>query len=352
MIAVALLFSYSCKRAEVSKKEQAGINVVVKPAIKMRLSPTIETTGSIECYDRVRLAPEIDGIIRAVYVDEGSVVRKSKVLAVIDEKDIRLEVERAEAALEQAEASLANTKQEYERKKALYSEGLITAQQFDDITARLSIAEAELKRARSALSTSRQRLAKTSIISPIDGVVERRSISPGDYVRTAQEAFSVITINPIKIEFTIPEKEISFVKVGQEISFTVDSYPTKEFKGKVRIIYPSLDVASRTIRVEAEGKNPNNELKPGMFAHVKVFKGSPRDVVLVPSTSLLFEGKEVRAFVIKGDKAQERRPKIGASVILPEGEFTEIIEGIDEAEDVVSIGHQNLYEGAKVSVAR
>jgi RND family efflux transporter MFP subunit len=338
--------SPACNKKEQKTKEERAINVQVQAAEKKALRPFVETIGTLNPNEEVIVSAELDGILKEVRVDEGSVVSKGIVLATIDDTDYSLEVKRSEAALRQAEATLANTKLEYQRKEALYKEQLVTQQQFDDVSTRLSLAEAELDRAKAALSLAREKLRKTRVLSPLSGAVKEKKVSAGDYVKNGTNLFVVIQNNPIKLDFTVTERDVGKLRKGQDVLLKVDAFPDREFHGKVSIIYPSLEERTRTLQVEALVPNIGEILKPSFFAHVILYTGEAKDTIVVPVTSLLYEAEKVKVFVIEGDKAKERRVKLGNKY----GEIMEIVEGLKERESVVTVGQQNLFEGAKVTI--
>jgi RND family efflux transporter MFP subunit len=136
------------------------------------------------------------------------------------------------------------------------------------------------------------------------------------------------------------------LRKGQDVLLKVDAFPDREFHGKVSIIYPSLEERTRTLQVEALVPNIGEILKPSFFAHVILYTGEAKDTIVVPVTSLLYEAEKVKVFVIEGDKAKERRVKLGNKY----GEIMEIVEGLKERESVVTVGQQNLFEGAKVTI--
>ncbi|MEW6162242.1 MAG: efflux RND transporter periplasmic adaptor subunit [Nitrospirota bacterium] len=341
-----LLSVAGCKKKEVKTVGERAVNVSIKAAEKKPLRPFVETIGTLNPYEEVIVSAEVDGGLKSVRVDEGTAVSKGMVLAAIDDTDYNLEVKRAEAALRQTEATLANTKLEYQRKEVLYKEELVTKQQFDDVSTRLSLAEAEIERAKATLSLAREKLKKTKMYSPLSGVVKERKVSTGDYVKNGTNLFVIIQNNPLKLNFTVTEKDAGKLKKGQDVTFRVDAFPDKEFEGKVSIIYPSLEERTRTLEVEALVPNPNGLLKPSFFAHVTLYMGAARDTVVVPVTSLLYEAENVKVFVVEGDRAREREVKIGSKY----GELMEIIEGLKEGEKVVIVGQQNLSENVKVNI--
>lgn len=349
----------ACGKKENKAPEEKVINVKAQKAEKKSVRPFIETIGSLNPFDEVIVSAEVDGILKDIKAEEGTIVSKGMLLATISEIDYELEVKRSDAALKQAEATLANTKLEFQRKNALYKEQLVTQQQFDDVSTRLSLSEAEVERAKSTLSLAKQKHLKTRIYSPIDGVVKEKKATAGSYARNGSNLFVIIKNNPLKLIFTISEKDIGRLKKGQDVTFRVDAFGDKEFKGKVNIIYPSLEEKTRSLQVEALTPNTDGLLKPGLFAKITLFTGEAKDAILIPAISLLYEGEKVSAFVAEGDIAKARTLKIGQQYKIASKiggaeskviEYIEIIEGINEGEMVVTVGQQNLSENTKIKI--
>jgi len=281
-----------------------------------------------------------------VRADEGTAVSKGMLLATIDDIEYSHGVLSAQAALKQAEATLANTKVEFSRKDALYKEELVTKQQYDDVVTRLSLADAEVERAKASLSLARLKLAKTKITSPLACVVKEKRVSAGDFVKNGTPLFVIIQPNPIKLRFTVPEKDVGRLKMHQEVILKVDGFPGSEFKGKVNIVFPNVEEKTRTLQIEALVPNNNGILKPGLFAKVILYTAGERNTIVVPVTALLYEAEKVKVFTVEGERAKEREVKLGSKY----GETMEIVEGIKEGEKVVTFGQQNLSEGAKINI--
>jgi len=341
-----LLSLNGCKQKEEKTNPEKVVNVKVQPAEKRSLRPFVETIGTLNPNEEVISSAEVDGILREVKVDEGTMVSKGTVLAIIDDTDYGLEARKDEAALKQAEATLANTKLEYNRKEALYKEELVTKQQFDDVSTRLALADAEVDRAKVILSLAREKLKKTRIYSSLSGVIKSKKVSAGDYVKNGTNLFIVIQNNPLKLNFTVTEKDVGKLKIGQDVVLKVDPLPDREFTGKVTIIYPSLEEKTRTLQVEAIVPNSHGLLKPGLFAHVILYTSTDRETILVPITSLLYESEKIKVFLVEGDRAKESSVKTGNKY----GEMMEIVEGVKEGDQVVVTGQQNLFEKAKVQI--
>ncbi|MBF0609455.1 MAG: efflux RND transporter periplasmic adaptor subunit, partial [Magnetococcales bacterium] len=167
-----------CKKGELPPAPaEKTINVITVPALKATLRAFVEATGSLEPFERVTVSSEVDGILSQLTVTEGARVSKGAVLARVNDSDLALSLKSAELAVTQAEASLTNLRGEFQRKSDLYKDQLVTKQQFDDISTRLAIAQAEVGRAKAAMELSRQRLDKTTIYSPLGGAVEVKKAS-------------------------------------------------------------------------------------------------------------------------------------------------------------------------------
>lgn len=346
LIISSFFTTVACQKKDTKAHEEKVFNVQIQDVVKKPLKPFIESIGTLNPFEEVTVSAEIEGVMRSVKVEEGSQISKGMLLAAINDSDYALEVKRAEAALRQAEATLENIKLEFKRKDALYKEELVTKQQYDDVTTRLSLAEAEVERAKASLSLARLKLSKTKIASPIACVIKEKRVSAGDFVKNGTPLFVIIQPNPLKLRFTVPEKDVGRIRINQEVMLKVDGFAETEFKGKVNIVFPNVEEKTRTLQIEALVPNNNGLLKPGLFAKVTLYTAGEHDTIVVPVTALLYEAEKVRVFIIEGDHAKERVVKLGSKY----GEFMEIVEGVKTGEKVVFMGQQNLSDGAKVSV--
>jgi membrane fusion protein (multidrug efflux system) len=290
----------------------------------------------------------LDGILKSIRVDEGSTVSRDQLVAEIKDTDYQLAMEQATSILKQAEAALANSKLEYQRKEALYREELVTKQQFDDIVARLAVTQGDVERARAGLDLAKEKLTKTKIYAPMAGSIKEKKVTVGDYIRNGTFLVSIIRTDLLKLVFSVTEKDVGSIRADQDVSFMVDAFPGREFRGQLKTIYPSLEERTRSIQVEAVVANADGRLKPGLFCRVTLYTGPARGTVIVPITALLYDNSTTKLFVIEGDRAKERKVRIGRKY----GEFMEIIEGAKDKETIVTVGQNNLMEGVLVHVAR
>jgi RND family efflux transporter MFP subunit len=345
---MGVCLNVGCKKREQKVEKEKAVNVRVWTAETRSLRPFVESIGTLKAYDEVAVSSEVDGILKSIRVDEGSPVSSGQLIAEIKDTDYRLAQEQAAAALKQAQASLDNAKLEYQRKEALYREELVTKQQFDDIAARLALAQGDVERAKAGRDLANEKLTKTKIFAPMAGSVLQKKATSGDYIRNGALLVSIVRTDLLKLIFTVSEKDVGGIRTGQNVTFVVDAFPGREFRGQLKTIYPSLEERTRSLQVEAVVANTDRSLKPGFFARVTLYTGTSRDTVVAPITALLYDNSTTKLFVVEGDRVKERKVRIGRKY----GEFMEITEGLMEKETVVTVGQNNLMEGVLVHVAR
>jgi len=348
LLCVGVSLNIGCKKQEQKAATEKAVNVRVWTAETRSLRPFVESIGTLKPHDEVTVSSEVDGILKSIRVDEGSPVSKGQLVAEIKDTDYQLAMEQVTSILKQAEAALANSKLEHQRKEALYREELVTKQQFDDIVARLAVTQGDVERAKAGLDLAKEKLTKTKIYAPMAGSVKEKRVTAGDYIRNGTFLVSIIRTDLLKLIFSVTEKDVGNIRMDQDVLFTVDAFPGREFRGRVRTIYPGLEEKTRSLQVEAVVANADGRLKPGLFCRVTLYTGPARDTVVVPINALLYDNSTTKLFVVEVDRAKERKVKIGRKY----GEFMEIVEGAKDKETIVIVGQNNLMEGVLVHVAR
>jgi membrane fusion protein, multidrug efflux system len=348
LLCLAASAAVGCKKQEQKVVKEKAVNVRVLAAESRSLRPFVDSIGTLNPYEVVNVSSELDGILQSIGVDEGSSMTRNQLIAVIKDTDYRLAAEQAGAIMKQAEAALANAKQEYQRKEALYREELVTKQQFDDVVARLAVAQGDVARAKAGQEMAGEKLTKVKIFAPMAGTIKEKKVTAGDYIRNGTFLVSIIRTDLLKLNFSVTEKDVGNIRADQDVLFTVDAYPGREFRGQVKTIYPNLEEKTRSLQVEAVVANADGRLKPGLFCRVTLYTGPARNTVVVPINALLYDNSTTKLFVVEGDRAKERKVKIGRKY----GEFVEIVEGTKDREIVVTVGQNNLMEGVLVNVAR
>ena len=345
MVCITALFP-GCLMQEEEATDRKIHNVRVHSVGHELVRPSIGVMGTLEPFSEVIVSSEVNGVLKELLVDAGTPVTRDMVLARINDTDYRLDVINAEAALKQAAAGLTNLKTEHGRMRSLVRKGSVSVQQFEAISTRLTVAVQDVDRAEAALSLARERLSKTVIRSPLNGVVKMRRVTPGELITAGMPLLVIVQIDPLKLALSVTEKDVGFLEKGQEVSFTVDAFPGSMFTGTLSVIYPSLDERTRSLKAEAIVENPSERLKPGLFTKASLYTTEPRDVVVIPITSILYDGSQVRVFIEDGGKARERHLKIGEKY----GEVVEVLEGLSGGESLIVVGQNTLFDGAMVNV--
>ena len=348
LLSAGIFMSIGCQKQEQKVMKERAVNIRVWTAETRSLRPFVESIGTLKPYEEVTVSSELDGILKSIHVDEGAPVSREQLIAEVKDTDYRLAEEQAAAALKQAQATLDNVKLDYQRKEALYREELVTKQQFDDVAARLALAQGDVERAKAGRELANEKLAKTKIFAPMTGSVLSKKATSGDYIRNGMPLISIIRTDLLKLSFTVSEKDVGSLRTGQNVAFVVDAFPGREFRGQLKTIYPGLEERTRSLQVEAVVTNADRSLKPGFFARVTLYTGKARNTVVAPITALLYDNSTTKLFVVEGNTAKERKVRTGRKY----GEFMEIIEGLKEKEIVVTVGQNNLMEGVPVHVAR
>jgi membrane fusion protein (multidrug efflux system) len=290
-----------------------------------------EVIGSIEAGEAITVVSEIDGAIVSLPFREGEPIRRGGLIAQIDDARLAADVDRAAALRAQSQAT-------FERVKSVVDQGAGAPQDLDDAAAALKVADADLSVARTAL-------AKTRIVAPFDGVAGARRVSPGAFVRSGQPITDLAQITEIRVNFSAPERYLGKLARGAEVSISTTAYPGSELKGKIDVIEPVLDPATRSAKIIARVANPGGRFRPGMSANVTAVLSERADALTVPNEAVFVEGNQAFVYVVKADSTVTRTAlTLGSRT----PEAVEVVQGLTPGMRVVRAGHQKLYEGAKV----
>jgi RND family efflux transporter MFP subunit len=205
-----------------------------------------------------------------------------------------------------------------------------------------------LAAARARATLARKALTDTVVRAPFDGVVAERTVSVGDYVTRGTKVATVMRINPLRVELTVPAQHMAAVAAGREVTFTIDAYPGQTFTGQVRYVSPDVRADSRALVVEAIVPNKDNMLKPGLFATALIEESSTSAGILVPSAAVRTIGGTSRVFVVSGDHVEERIVTLGQ----PVGDRVEITTGVKAGDAVATSNINQLVDGTKVTGSR
>jgi membrane fusion protein (multidrug efflux system) len=253
---------------------------------------------------------------------------------------VRLDDSVQKADLERARANLTLSKSKYERARDLRAQGFISSQAKDEAENNLKVAQADVELAAA-------RLAKTEVKASFGGIIGLRSVSIGDYVKEGQDMVNLEEIDPLKVDFRIPEVFLSQVKAGQVLQITMDALPDRTWPGKVFAINPLVDANGRAIAIRAQVSNSDGRLRPGMFARVRLLTSEARDSLVIPEESIFPVGDDKYVYKVVDGRAQRQKIEIG---LRREGKV-EVMAGLAPADLVVTAGIVKLRDGAPVRVA-
>ena len=302
--------------------------IVVKPT---SFNNDLEITGAIEANESVVLKSEVSGLVTGIYFNEGTNVNKGAVLVKINDRDIQAQLQ--EALTKQ---KLSGTNEN--RAKQLLEKGAISQEEYDT-----SLADLKSLQAQSQLI--RAQLAKTTIRAPFSGRIGLRSISSGTYLTPATVIANLVSTNPVKITFAVPEKYAGQIKIGSAITFITDG-STKQNNGKIYAIEPGINAATRTLQIRALAPNEDNTLLPGAFAKIKLALTNLPDAILIPNQAIIPVLKGKIVYVQKNGKAQEVKVEAGTRT----DENILITSGLKAGDTVLTTGSMALKKDAPVKV--
>ena len=285
---LALLAAGSCNK---KAKSYSFETAVVK---KGSIINTITATGTVEADTTVLIGTQVSGVIKKIYVDFNSHVRKGQLLAELDKTPLQTQVQQAQAALDDSKSEVEFQNATYERYKALLDKKLVAQADYDQVKYSYDKARANLKTAQAGFDKAMVNLNYASIYSPIVGVVLNRAVDQGQTVAASFSTPNLFTIGndltQMMVQANIDEADIGQVKKGQPVSFTVDAFPTETFTGDVRQVRLQPVVTSNVVTYTVIVNAPNPELKlmPGMTANITVLVQKLDSVLTIPGKALRF----------------------------------------------------------------
>ena len=304
--------------------------------------PTLVGTGSLTAINGVDVSSQVSGMVIALHFKSGELVQKGQSLVQLDNST---DVQQLKS--NQAELNLDNL--DFARKEKLVKSGAISASDYDQ-------ALAKLKQSRSNVNSSLVAIAKKNVRAPFSGKIGIRKVNLGQYMNPGDALVSLQSLDPLFVDFTLPEQNLKALSLGQSFSIAVDSYPGKKFYGKITAINALVTEASRSIYVQGTISNPNFILYPGSFADVTVYLPEKESVVTVAQTAVTYSLFGDTAFVVE-DKGKDKggKPMLTLSQRVVKigdmkGSLIAIKEGLKAGEVVVTSGQNRLHNGMRVYI--
>lgn len=303
--------------------------------------PRLTAVGSLRAIDGVQVSPEVSGIVSALHFTEGQDVKKGQVLVeLVADNDI------ARLHTLQAAAALARTT--YDRDKLQFEFKAVSQQALD-------ADRANLMQAAAAVAEQQALVNKKFVRALFSGRVGIRMVSVGQYLNAGTPVVSLQALDPIYLDFSVPQQRIRIIHTGQKVSATTDAYPDEHFSGEVAVINPEVDPSTLNVKVRLKLNNPQHKLLPGMYATVDISAGKPQRYITLPQTAIIYNPYGNVVYLAEtGAGGNGKRAFIARQVFVTTGETrgdqVAVLKGVKEGDIVVTSGQIKLHNGSPIEV--
>jgi RND family efflux transporter MFP subunit len=320
--------------------------VVVRPVSTRDVVYTIESVGTLEAEEEVRIPARVSGPVTKVSFQEGDPVTPQTVLAEIDPARYALEYARAKAGAELATAVLHDAQQAYDQRASLRKQdpGWVSDEELRRYETALERAKADLARATTDLNLAQKNLDDSKVRPPFAGIINAKLVSTGEYVRPEGVIGTIANVRTLKLRFTVPEVDAGHIEVGQPVRFSVRAHPDREFTASIFFVSTTADPATRKVEIKARCDNPDGLLKPGFFTAVQLQAGLHHAAVMVPEEAVIPTEVGFVTYVVDQGVARQRKVEIG---LRDRGEV-EILKGLQPGEALVVRGGHVIADGIPV----
>jgi membrane fusion protein (multidrug efflux system) len=341
----ALLLAIAGCGGEETDAAPAGRPVTLHPVQAIDMVDRIEATGQLLAKQQARIAAEVGGRITEIHLDEGQAAAAEAAVLSIDPERRRLERERSRAQFDQSQASLREQERESERIKELHERNVASQSQLDQAQTELTLARSRMLAAQADLGVVERSLRDANVTAPFSGLINERFVSRGEYVTPGQTLFELVSLDPILVEFSVAEIDSGRVAPGQLVEIRLAPFPDETFGARVSFVAPTIDAATRTLRVKAELENPEGRLRPGLFARVDLGVATRRDVQVILEEAILQRSDGAVVFRAGSDNLVER---VVIETGIHDNGYVEVVSGLRAGDLVVSRGHARLVDGERI----
>jgi membrane fusion protein, multidrug efflux system len=302
----------------------------------------LQAVGSTRAEKGADLSPQVSGIVKAIHFQSGEKVEKGALLVELEDAD-------DVAHLRALEATTALAQLNYDRDTSLRKTDAVSQQTADTDLATLKSNQAQVAQQQALVNYK-------SITAPFSGRLGIRQVDLGQYIAPGTPIVTLQQLDPIFVDFYLPQQSLAKIKVGQAVTAKVDTYPDLNFTGKIMAINPLVNTASRNVQVRASFSNRDEKLLPGMFATVDIDVGTPKDYVTLPKTAIYYNSYGDIAYVIEngekgeGGHAQEVARQVFVKTGQTRGDQVAVLDGIKPGDVVVTAGQNKLHNGSPVRI--
>ncbi|WP_017460637.1 efflux RND transporter periplasmic adaptor subunit [Dyella ginsengisoli] len=327
-----------------SMPKPGPVTVSTVKASEQDWQPSLDAVGSLRAANGADLATEVAGLVTDVHLKSGQDVKKGQLLVQLRDGD---EV----AQLQQLQANAQLAKLTLERARKQLAAQAISQADFDT-------AQADYKARLAAVAQQQVVIAKKQLHAPFDGRAGIITISPGDYLAAGTQVVTVQQLDPLFVDFNVPQGELSRLKVGQAVRLHLDAWPGRTFSGRLSAINPKVDTSTRNVQVEATVPNHDKTLTPGMFAKLTVDVGQQRRQLTLPQAAIVYNPYGDTVYVVQPAKGKDEQGKPNAPTVKQafvttgdtRGDQVAILKGISAGTEVVTSGQMKLKNDATITV--
>ena len=306
--------------------------------------PSLDAVGSLRAANGADLAAEVAGLVTDVKLKSGEDVKKGQLLVQLRDGD---EV----AQLQQLQANARLAKLTLDRARRQLAAQAISQADFDT-------AQANYQARQAAVAQQQVVIAKKQLRAPFDGRAGIITISPGDYLAAGTQVVTVQQLDPLFVDFNVPQGQLARLKVGQTVRLRLDAWPGRTFSGRLSAINPKVDASTRNVRVEATVPNHDKTLTPGMFAKLTVDVGQPRRQLTLPQAAIVYNPYGDTVYVVQPGKGKDAQGKPNPPTVKQafvttgdtRGDQVAILKGISAGTEVVTSGQMKLKNDATITV--
>jgi len=305
-------------------------------------APRLTAVGSVSAVQGAVVSTELGGVVSEINFDSGAVAKKGEVL-------MKLDASQEEALLRSAEADAQLAGTDLERSRDLAMKKVVSGAELDS-------AQSKFRRMNAVVDQMRSSIAKKTVIAPFDGQLGIRQVNVGQMINSGQQVVGLTALDPLYVDFALPEQFLSKLSKGLEVTVLSDAFPGRQFKGKLTAINSMVDPVTRNVPLQATLDNPDHALHPGMFAKVEVALSDTKKTIVIPGSAVSYAPYGDSVFVIE----KQKDPKTGKESDMlrqqfvrvgeARGDFVAVTQGLKEDQTVVSTGVFKLRNGMAVAV--
>ena len=349
---VVMLGTACATREEADQSEAPGVPTIaadVGVVTRATITDLLVVRGTIAALpnEDVKVSALIPGRVNAVTVAEGDAVREGQVVARIDTRTIQDQQRQATATKQQATAQLENARLNLQRDEQLFTRGIAAGKEVEDARMAVAQAQAALDQADATLSTVGLQIDRAEVRSPVSGHVVKRMVSVGEQVdgTAAQPIVEIANLERVELGANVPADQLAEIATGAQVTVRTDAYADRTFDGRIIAIAPAVDPATNTTLVRIRIENPERLLKVGMFAEARIRLTEHTDALVVPASALVRDDNGAAVYVVNGDTATRTAVKTG----LEENGQVELLDGVQERQSILTSGVHGLGDAVKVA---